>query len=416
MAKEAKLSFKDAVKQINSVNKKWNIFSFGDPSTNLRKLPLYDLPVDLTFMGGLPYGQLVTLSGVEHSGKSSIAAAFMAQYQKENPGKVCIWVDAENTLLTQGQYFHDDYGLSYDESCFLRMDTTGLAAEEIFQNLITLQGYDEIGMIVIDSSKALISMADLDNDFVKDNGQRASVAKSMGKFTKMMIQYLPKKNNILLIINQVTIEKDMFSTTYTESGGYSLKYFPSVKIRFGTRTFTKRTATGLLDNKVSAAKAQGDDADKIEGMQLHYVVVKNRTNKMTNAGGNITIKFGHGIDRVHDFYEVADAANIIAHPTSRTEQLINPETGEVLLDKQTGRELTFSKHADLMKFLEEDKEFFNEYYKMTLDYLCGTKKSLNLLDADTVKALMDQEAAIMKDIDTEAKALAADGIDEDADE
>ena len=69
-----------------------------------------------------------------------------------------------------------------------------------------------------------------------------------------------------------------------------------------------------------------------------------------------------------------------------------------------------------MKFLEEDKEFFNEYYKMTLDYLCGTKKSLNLLDADTVKALMDQEAAIMKDIDTEAKALAADGIDEDADE
>jgi len=413
MAKKEAKTFAEAVANINSANKKWKVLSFGDPSRDLKKLPLKSLPIDLSFKGGLPYGQLVTVSGVEHSGKSSYAAAMMARYQEENPGKVCLWIDGENTLLTQGAYFKSDYGLSYDESCFLRYDTTGKAAEEIFSDVIDLQGYDEIGMIVLDSSKALISMADLDNEFVKDNGQRASIAKSMGKFVRAMVQYLPKRNNILLVINQVTIEKEMFSTTYTESGGYSLRFFPSVKIRFGTRTFTAPTATGLLKTDISSSKAQSEYADKVNGMQFHYVVVKNRTNIMTNAGGFITVKFGKGIDRVYDFLEVIETAKILFHPSPRTEALVDPVTGEILKDKVTGRDLQFSKHAELENYLEENKDFFDEYYFQVLDFLCGKKENLNLLDQNVVAELMDQEAQIMKDIPTEAAALAADGLTEE---
>lgn len=90
MAKKEIKTFADAVASINAANKKWNILAFGDPSKNLRRLPLYQLPIDLTTLGGLPYDQLITVSGVEHSGKSSFAAAMMARYQKENPGKICI--------------------------------------------------------------------------------------------------------------------------------------------------------------------------------------------------------------------------------------------------------------------------------------------------------------------------------------
>ena len=102
MAEKTKTpSIKDVMKKINSMNKEWNILGSGVFSQNLRKLPFKALGFDLPFKGGLPYGQIVTFSGVEHSGKSTAAAIAMARYQQENPGKVCIWVDAENTLLTQ---------------------------------------------------------------------------------------------------------------------------------------------------------------------------------------------------------------------------------------------------------------------------------------------------------------------------
>ena len=48
-----------------------------------------------------------------------------------------------------------------------------------------------------------------------------------------------------------------------------------------------------------------------------------------------------------------------------------------------------------------------------LNYLCNAKKSLDLIDEDIVKEMEAQEAAIMKDIPTEAAALAADGVDLD---
>ena len=409
MAKKEIKTFADAVASINAANKKWNILAFGDPSKNLRKLPMFDLPIDLTTLGGLPYGQLITVSGVEHSGKSSFAAAMMARYQRENPDKVCIWIDAENTLLTQGAYFQSDYGLSYEEGKFLRYDTTGKAAEEIFQDIIMLQGFPEIGMIVLDSSKGLISLADLDNEFTKDNGQRASIAKPMGKFVKMMLQYLPKQNNILLVINQVTIEKDMFSTTYTESGGYSLKYFPSLKFRFATRTFLEGTKT----TELSATKAQDEaHAKTVDGMRFHYVVVKNRLNRMVNAGGFITVRFGKGIDRIGDFLDVADTAGVIAHPSAKLINLYNPNTGEVYTDAETGKELTMLPSA-MHDYLENHPEFFESYYMEVLNYLCDTKKSLDLIDEEIVKEMEAQEAAIMKDIPTEAAALAADGVEFD---
>ena len=233
--------------------------------------------------GGLPYGQQVTISGVEHSGKTTVAALCVSQYQQENPDKVCVYVDAENTLLTQADYFQTIMPISYDEDHFLRYDCAGRSAEEIFKDLISLQMGGDIGMIVIDSARALISQADLDSDFEKDNGQRSSIAKPLGKFIKQMTMYLPKRNNILVIVNQVTVEKSAFVTSYTEPCGYSLKYFPTVKIRLATRTFTcgEKTTYNVSDLK----KIRED------GIQLHFAVVKSRIGGIGGSGGFITIRY-----------------------------------------------------------------------------------------------------------------------------
>lgn len=412
MAEIKKLSFKDAVKKINKACKEWDIIGFGNFSQNLKKLSLGTLAFDFPFKGGLPYGQLVTFSGVEHSGKSTAAILAMAQYQKENPDKICVYVDAENTLLTQADYFQSISTISYDENHFVRYDCTGRSAEEIFQDLILLQETDEIGMIVIDSSRALISQADLDNEFVKDNGQRASVAKPIGKFIKQMIMYLPKRNNILLIINQVTVEKSLYSTTYTEPGGYALKYFPALKVRFGTRTYTAEDKTDITQSKVD---------DKVDGIRLHFAIVKSRLGAIGKDGGFITIRYNKGVDTVFDLLEVALKANFIKTPTNKSYVLVNLLTGETYQDN--GKDLIFeaSRGADayaaLINYLNTNPTFVNEYSKMINEYLSQNKVKVDLIDEQIIKDLMTQESEIMGEEEmTDAQALAADGVDDDENE
>ncbi len=406
---EKKLSMKDAIKKINQASKNWDILGSGNFSQNLKKLSLGTLGFDLPFKGGLPYGQIVTFSGVEHSGKSTAAILAMSQYQKENPDKVCVYVDAENTLLTQGDYFQTISDISYEPEHFVRYDCTGRSAEEIFQDLITLQETDDIGMIVIDSTRALISQADLDNEFTKDNGQRASIAKPIGKFIKQMMMYLPKRNNILLCINQVTVEKGMFSTTYTEPGGYALKYFPSLKVRFGTRTYTRGDKTDLSQSKVD---------DKVDGIRLHFAIVKSRLGAIGKEGGFITIRSGKGVDTVFDLLEVALKAGFIETPTNKSFILTNLSTGEVYKDAETGKELAFeAKSGDeakknLTEYLAAHPAFVKEFSDMINEYLSKSKKKLDLIDETIVKDLMAQEDGVCGTEMTTAEALAADGVEE----
>ena len=400
--KEAKKSLKDIIKQINKTCKEWDILSSGNFSKDLRKLSLRSLGFDYPFKGGLPYGQITTISGVEHSGKSTIAAIAMGEYQQENPDKICIYVDAENTLLTQADYFQTISKISYDEDHFVRYDCTGRSAEEIFQDLITMQASDEIGMIVIDSARALISQADLDNDFTKDNGQRASIAKSMGKFLKQMMMYLPKRNNILLILNQVDVIKDMFSTTYTEPCGYALKYFPSVKVRCGTRTFTQGTKTDISSGKAT---------DACDGMQFHFAIVKSRIGSFTKTGGMITVRFNEGVDTAFDLITVAQAAQLISSPDGKAQILTNFETGEVLVDTDTGTEMKFTGEKAMKNYLTAHPNFVKRYSDLIIDHISKTKASLNLLDDAILKEIYEQEAAVCPTEMTAAEALAADGVE-----
>lgn len=410
MAEIKKLTIKDAIKKINKACKDWNILDSGNFSQNLKKLSLGTLGFDFPFKGGLPYGQIITFSGVEHSGKSTAAALAIAKYQEENPDKVCVYVDAENTLLTQAEYFQSISTISYEPEHFVRYDCTGRSAEEIFQDLITLQECDEIGMIVIDSARALISQADLDNDFVKDNGQRASVAKPIGKFIKQMMMYLPKRNNILLIVNQVTVEKGMFSTTYTEPGGYALKYFPSVKVRFGTRTYTKEDKTDITQSKVD---------DTIDGIRLHFAIVKSRLNAINKDGGFITVRYNKGVDTVFDLLEVALKAKLIETPTNKCYVLRNLLTDEVYEDELTQADLCFeaSRGEDaynaLSNYLKTHPKFVKEFSAMINEYISKTKTNVNLIDENIVNDLMSQEDALCGSEMTQAEALAADGVEDE---
>jgi len=390
-------SFNEIAKKINKAWKDEVLVS-GNFVKEVERIPLGDLGADYALFGGIPEGCLTVFSGVEHSGKTLSAALAMAQYQKKYPNKVNVWVDAENTIPVQADFLHRMTGLDVFSETFFRYDCSGKAAEEIFADIIQLEDADNIGFICLDSAPALISKADLDNEFEKDNGQRASVAKSLGKFIKQMLMLLPKKENVLLIINQVREDGKnyMGATIYKEPCGYALGYYPSMKVRFGTRNFT-------LDEKTDLAASKSEGAD---GFRLKFSVTKSRLGPTNRGGGFLTFRYDTGLDYMFDTLEVALKFGYIRRPNNQTYILINLSTGEVYKDEETGGELKFLGKQKLIDYLNSHPDFKMSYFNMLNENISASKEKVNLLDKDSMNEILKQEAEVSNqkyepDTDTE---------------
>lgn len=378
-------SVKEVAKKINRAWKDETLTS-GDLIPESEKLSMGTLGSDYALYGGIPEGKFVVFSGVEHSGKSLSACLAMANYQKKYPDKVCIYVDAEDTLPGQIDFIHKMTGLIInDPDKFLRYDCAGKSAEEIFDDIVELQQADNIGMIVLDSAPALVSQTDIDNPIAKDNGMRASVAKSLGKFIKRMLTMLSKQENILLIINQVRVDGKTFTGAkiYSEPCGYALNYYPSLKVRFGTRTFTK-------GDKVDLSPSKAEDSD---GFRLKFSITKSRVGRINRGGGFLTFRYDSGLDVFNDTLEVALKFGFIQRPTMQTYALVNLDTGEILTSED-GKELKFVGKANLINFLQSNKEFTEEYLSMLNKHISNASTDINLLDDKDLNEILEQEELI----------------------
>lgn len=391
-------------KKINKAYKQ-EILTDGSILPECAKISMGSIAADFAVNGGIPLGAVTVYAGLEGSGKTTAAVQTMAEYQKAFPDKTCIYVDAEQTLITQLDFFAKMTGLIVDDpNRFLRLDTVGLSAEEIFEMLIELQQAENIGLIVVDSAPALISSSDMDADFTKDNGMRSSTAKSWGKFLRNMIMYLPKRNNALIIINQVREAGKTFTgaTIYTEPCGYALKYYPSLKVRFATRCFTKGDKTDL-------AASKGEDAD---GFRLRFSLTKSRLSRV-KGGGFMTYRYDTGRDVIGDTLEVALTYGYIQRPTTQSYLLINLDTGEIYTDAD-GNELKFVGRQKLIDYLNDNLEFRNQYIEM-LSRNISASGVKSLLDDSTMKEIMYQESSVedqLKEFDMKDDSNDSDESDE----
>lgn len=376
----------EIAKQINKAWKNETITS-GDVIPECKRFSMGTLSADFALYGGLPEGKLIVYAGESGSCKSLLACLAMAQYQKAHPDRTCIYVDAEETLIGQIEWFSQMTGLEYkDSNKFVRYDCTGKSAEEIFDDIITLQKADNIGMIVIDSAPMLLSQADIDNDMTKDNGQRASIAKSMGKFLKFMIPSIARAGNPLLIINHTRVAGTTFTGAkiYTEPCGYALNFYPCVKVRFATRKFTKG------DNlAVAASQADGD----IDGICATFSVTKNRLGALNRNGAKIIFRFNSGLDTITDLIEIITKYEIAKRISAQSWMLVNPLTGEVYLDEE-GNELKFVGKQKMIDYIKEHDDFRAEYEKAVSTYINHSKRDISLIDEEDLKTILEAEKSV----------------------
>lgn len=373
----------EIAKKLNRAYKNEKLALTADVVPAYRRLACNDLGADFPLYGGLPYGRIVTISGKEHSGKTLASCTFLAAYQRANPDKTCVYVDVEHSLDKEFQAAMT--GLDLTKLIYINPE--GMSGEQIMDLILEFQDSEDIGMIILDSIPALVSSRDYDSDVEKDLGMSGGIAKPLAKFIKKMLDPLMAHNNILVLINQVRVSGVTFTGApiYSEPGGSAPAYYASVKLRFGTRTFTQGDKVDCRD---------GENAD---GFRLMFATTKNKTASTQRGGGFLTFRYDTGLDWVTDLLEVAIKYDFIQRPNNMTYILTNLETGEPYQD-DNGNPLKFVGKQKLKDYLKENVEFQTKYINMLNEHIQASSNQYgSLLDKRQLAEMIEQEHSCEKE-------------------
>ena len=347
-----------------------------------KRLAVRDLGFDFPLYGGLPFGRIITLSGREHSGKTLGAGVILSAYQHECPDKMCAYIDVEHSL--DKAFIANMTGL--DLTKLLYINPENMSGEQILDLVLELQDAEDIGCIVLDSIPAMESGKELENDIEKDLGRSGNMAKPLHKFTKRMADLVSAKNNLFVFINQVRVAGQTFTgaNIYSEPGGDAPKYYASVKIRFGTRTFTQ------------GDKVDCTDGEKADGFRLKFAITKNQTAPTQRGGGFLTFRYDKGLDWFYDTLEVALKYDFIQRPTSQSYVLVDLNSGEVYKD-ENGNDLRFVGKAKVKEYLMTHVDFQVKYLDMLNEYIAASQNVYSsLLDERRLKEINEEESSVEK--------------------
>lgn len=376
----------DIAKSLNRSYKNNNLTMLGDVLPEYKRLKSSNLGITYPTYGGIPLNSIVTFSGVSASGKSLMAYAVMADYQREYPDRMCIAVDIENTLGAQLPFFVKMTGLDTSKLTVIRPN--GFSAEQIAEMIreLLLES-DDVGMIVVDSLSAMVSADDLENGIEKDSGMRASIAKTLGKFFRIVNPIIAEKETTMICINHVRESKARNGATlYSEPGGHAVSFYPNMRLRFGRLTYVQNDKYDL---------AKGDDAT---GFQLKYTIVKSKVSPKDRGGGKITFDNETGMDYMLDNLSIAIDFGFIDRPNLQTYIPINLETGEYYVDEENSTDenteyLKFRGRAACIEYFKTHDKFAKEYFDMLSNYMSNMKKNISLLDEEDVEAIEAEEKA-----------------------
>jgi recombination protein RecA len=344
--------------------------------------------VDYPLYGGLPYGRMAVFAGLEHSGKTTAACAQLAAYQRENPDKICVYVDVEHSLDIQFQALMN--GIDLERLYYISPE--GMSGEQILEMILELEETDDVGLIVLDSIPALVPQNVMENEFSKDMGMRGNMAKGLHKFCPTMCDKLARRGNIMIMINQVRVAGKTFTgaNIYSEPGGDAPRYYASVKVRFGKRVFMK-----------DGDEIKGDDGEGADGFRLKFKITKNKTCACNRGGGFATFSYENGADRVNDLIDVALQFDFIKRLNNITYALVNLSTGEVITDSETG-EVLQGKKAFIIDYLKTHEAFRDKYLAMIKEFISASNDK-SVLDKESLKAIEAEEDAIERPQEDEAK-------------
>jgi len=290
------------------------------------KLPTGLFTLDEILGAGIPLGRLMSIHGMQSTGKSLLAAYIASKFQQTQE-KPVLWIDAENSIEPG---FYEKLGVDVDALEVKPVDGT---AEESLDMIIELSRAGIYSLIVLDSIAALVPKNELESAL--EDAKMTELARVLSRATRIIASECAKTKTTVILLNQVRESLNPYGPKTTLPGGNALKFFTSVMLEL------KKGEIYYGDEKYA------DGEKKAIGNQIKIEAKKNKVG-VPGASGSINIYYNTGVDYIADAFNIATNKGIII------------QTGNSYSYKEV--KLGVGKEKAIAK-LKEDTILYDEIYK-----------------------------------------------------
>jgi len=205
-------------------------------------------PIDLAIGGGFPVGKMSIIYGPESSLKTTVALKAIAQYQRTNPDKTCVFVDIEAS-------YDKDWAIKLGvqtEKLKLLRPTYAEMAVDLIEGILYA---DDCGVVVVDSLAAMVTANELNS-----SAEKAVVGGSglvIGRFYRKAVMAIStairkERYPTLICINQIRFKIGvMYGDPETMPGGNAFRYGAALILRlYGKDEIDKKINATLPSWKI----------------------------------------------------------------------------------------------------------------------------------------------------------------------
>lgn len=355
------LSLKEVLKKINKEYGD-NVVKVGVESLEVDGILSLGSPsFDFCCYGGIPEGRIVEFSGAEGSGKTTASFLVAASYQREevkrhpdNP-RAIILLDNEGTAdpvwaMKMGYDMSDN---ALVPTIVIRPEAQ--SAEEIFDMALDMLKTGEIGLLIFDSIATLVPQQIVDESMEKS--QMGGIAKALTRFANTAIGLLRKYKATLVAINQVRENLSGYGDVLLTPGGRSWKHACSMRLMFKRGEFFDEDGNTLKKTAESPA-----------GHVVEVYVLKTKVCKWDRKLGYMHLNYTKGVDILQDTIDVALHFGFIDNSVQGTFKLLNPDSGEPLLDAD-GNPIKIRGKKHLVEYFNDHIDIWRQLYDMCYDRL-----------------------------------------------
>lgn len=397
--KNTKMSFADYAKQFAKTRKNDNILRQSSLIPQYTRIKSLCPSVAYATWGGLPHGGRITeASGLNSSGKTSGVSAFIADYLRNFPDKVVLYVDVENTYDVR---YHAEANHFDMDRVYVYNPDVGEPGEVVLGTILEMvNNTSDLCAIVIDSVPALVPSIDYESEFEKDNGMRGTLAKFLYKWQRELIPSIKANDIDLFFINQTRVKGKTFTGAdiLDEPCGDAIKFYASVRIRFGRRKFVDENGEELTNSNKAGQEKNAATGQGAAGYRISFSFLKNKTAPTTRGGGFITYMFDETgkqayMDVTRDMFNIATKFDLIHRVNNVTYEVLDPKTNQVVIDENG--EVLRGKKDDLYAYFKAHKDFAEQYTLAVNEKLANSAEFTgNLLDAETAAAIQKEDEGV----------------------
>lgn len=286
----------DILSKLNPKTRK-RLISAQEASTEKIKTP--SISLNKALKGGIGVGRQTLIWGNKSAGKSSLCLQIVAEAQRN--GKVCAWVDAENS-------YDKDWAAKLGVDSEKLILSRAKSINEMTNVCVELMDAG-VDLIIVDSISALLPAIYFEKDSedlknMENTKQIGSEAKDMTHAVKML--NYANENTTLVLISQVRKSFGAMYASNIPTGGEAVKFFSSTVVKLWSS-----------DSDSNAIKGKIQSGDKLIeskiGRSVNWTIDYNKIGPPNMIGAYDFYYQGEevGVDTVADLVDTAEELGIL---------------------------------------------------------------------------------------------------------